>query len=99
MYTKLPGSQSYHRVLRVIGIGTWIFLGLPILDSATRRGYTLSHSQWLTWLGFFLLFGPAFWYSSDTKPRLRANRVTALLLETVAAIGMTFWLQDYFVVF
>lgn len=56
-------------------------------------------SQWLTWLGFFLLFGPAFWYSSDTKPRPQANRVTALLLETIAAIGMTFLLQDYFVGF
>jgi signal transduction histidine kinase len=99
VYTKLPGSSSYHRVLRAIGIGTWVFLGLPILDSATRRGYTLTHSQWLTWLGFFLLFGPAFWYSSDTKARPRVTRVAALLLETVAAIGMTFLLQDYFVGF
>lgn len=99
MYTKLPGSQSYHRILRGIGIGTWVFLGLPILDSATRRGYSLTLSQWLTWLGFFLLFGPAFWYSSDTKPRPQVNRVTALLLETTAAIGMTFLLQDYFVGF
>lgn len=99
MYTKLPGSQSYHRILRAIGIGTWVFLGLPILDSATRRGYTLTLSQWLSWLGFFLLFGPAFWYSSDPKPRPQANRVTTLLLETTAAIGMTFLLQDYFVGF
>lgn len=99
MYAKLPGSQSYHRVLRAIGIGTWAFLGLPILDSATRRGYTLSYSEWLTWLGFFLLFGPAFWYSSDTKPRPRAMRVIALSVETLAVVVMTYILQDYFVGF
>jgi signal transduction histidine kinase len=99
VYSKLPGSRSYHRVLRAIGIGTWIFLGLPILDSATRRGYTLTHARWFTWLGFFLLFGPAFWYSSDTKCRPRVLRVITLLIETIAAIGMTFVLQDYFVGF
>lgn len=99
MHSKLPGSSSYHRVLRAIGIGTWVFLGLPIFDSATRSGYTLSKSQWFAWLGFFLVFGPAFWYSSDTKPRPTSIRVTALLLETVSAIGMTFLLFDYFVGF
>jgi signal transduction histidine kinase len=99
VYTKLPGSQTYHRILRAIGVGTWVFLGLPIVDSATRRGYTLSRSQWLTWLGFFLIFGPAFWYTSGTKPRPQQSRLAALLLETIAAIGMTFLLQDYFVGF
>jgi hypothetical protein len=94
--SKLPGSQSHDRVLRAIG---WAFLGLPILDSATRRGYTLSYSEWLTWLGFFLLFGPAFWYSSDTKPRPKAMRVIALSVETLAVVVMTFLLQDYFVGF
>ncbi len=43
--TKLPGSATYHRVLRAIGIGTWTFLWLPIVDSATRRGYTLTRWQ------------------------------------------------------
>jgi signal transduction histidine kinase len=97
--TNLPGSQAYHRVLRAIGIGIWVFLGLPILDSSTRRGYTLTDSQWFNWLAFFLLFGPSFWYSSTTKPRRLSNRVGALLLETVAVLVMTFLLQDYFVGF
>ena len=99
MQTKLPGSQSYHRVLRAVGIGTWAFLGLPIFDSSTHRGYALTHWQWLAWLGFFLLFGPAFWYSSDPNARPLSNRLCALLLETIAALGMTFLLQDYFVGF
>lgn len=99
MQTTLPGSQVYHRVLRAIGIGTWMFLGLPIFDSSTRRGYPLTRAQWLTWLGFFLLFGPAFWYSSSPRARRLSNRVSALALETVAALGMTFLLQDYFVGF
>jgi signal transduction histidine kinase len=99
VYTKLAGSQTYHRVLRAIGIGTWFFLGLPIVDSSTRRGYSLTRAEWLTWLGFFLLFGPAFWYSSDAKPRPRNFRLAALLIETIAAIGMTFLLRDYFIGF
>jgi signal transduction histidine kinase len=99
VHTKLPGSHSYHRVLRAVGIGTWIFLGLPILDSSARRGYTLTSLQWRTWLAFFLLFGPAFWYSSSTKNRPLSSRVSALVIETVAVLGMTFLLFDYFVGF
>lgn len=99
MRTKLPGSRSYHHVLRAIGVGIWVFLGLPIFDSSTRRGYTLTREQWLTWLAFFLLFGPAFWYSSDTNPRPPSRRAGALLLETVAVLAMTSLLQDYFVGF
>jgi signal transduction histidine kinase len=97
--TRLPGSYSYHRVLRAVGIGTWIFLGLPILDSSAHRGYTLTPLQWRTWLVFFLLFGPAFWYSSSTKTRPISTRVVALVIETVAVLGMTFLLFDYFVGF
>jgi signal transduction histidine kinase len=97
VHTKLPGSQYYHRVLRAVGL--WVFLGLPIFDSSTRRGYTLTRSQWLTWLVFFLLFGPAFWYSSSPKTRPLLSRVSALLIETIAALGMTYLLFDYFVGF
>jgi signal transduction histidine kinase len=97
--TKLPGSQSYHRVLRATGIGIWAFLGLPIFDSATRQGHLLTAWQWRTWLAFFLLFGPAFWYSSGIKPRSRSSRIGALVIETVAVLGMTFLLFDYFVGF
>lgn len=99
MRTKLPGSPTYHRVLRGVGIGAWAFLGLPIFDSATRSGYPLTQSQWLAWLAFFLIFGPAFWYSSAAEPRPRINRLSALFLETIAVLGMTFLLQDYFVGF
>jgi signal transduction histidine kinase len=80
-------------------MGIWVFLGLPIFDSSTRRGYTLTDSQWFIWLAFFLLFGPAFWYSSNTNPRRLSSRVGALLLETIAVLVMTFLLQDYFVGF
>ncbi len=86
-------------MLRAVGIGTWVFLGLPIFDSATRRGYALTHAEWLAWLALFLVFGPAFWYSSIRGPRSQPLRIAALLLETFAAIGMTYLLQDYFVGF
>ena len=76
-----------------------MFLGLPILDSSTRRGYALTPFQWRTWLVFFLLFGPAFWYSSGTKTRPFWSRVSALVIETVSVLGMTFFLFDYFVGF
>jgi len=99
MHTKLPGSQSYHHVLRGVGVGIWVFLGLPIFDSSTRSGYALTHLQWGAWLAFFLLFGPAFWYSSDTKPAPLSGRVGALLIETIAVLAMTFLMQDYFVGF
>jgi len=99
VHTKLPGSHSYHRVLRAVGIGTWIFLGLPILDTSTRRGYSLTSLQWRAWLVFFVLFGPAFWYSSSPKSRPHPARVSALVIEVVAVLGMTFFLFDYFVGF
>jgi signal transduction histidine kinase len=95
----LPGSPSYQRLLRGVGIGTWVFIGLPILDAATRRGYTLTPAQWGTWLASFWLFGPAFWYSSGSAARPPLARAAALLLEAVAVLGMTFVLQDYFVGF
>jgi signal transduction histidine kinase len=97
--TKLPGSPTYHRVLRGVGIAAWAFLGLPIFDSATRSGYPLTQSQWLVWLAFFLIFGPAFWYSSAAETRPAINRISALFLQTIAVLGMTFLLQDYFVGF
>ena len=99
MVTKLPGSASYHRILRAVGVGTWIFLGLPILSASTRSGYTLTSLQWRAWLVFFLLFGPAFWYSSSTKTRPVLSRMGALVIETVAVLGMTYLLFDYFVGF
>lgn len=99
MQTNLPGSHSYHFVLRLIGIGTWIFLGLPLLDSSARRGYTFSTPLWRAWLVFFLLFAPAFWYSSSTKSRPLPARVGALVIETVSVLGMTFLIFDYFVGF
>ena len=99
VHTELPGSQSYHRVLRAVGIGTWIFLGLPILDSSTRSGYPLTSLQWRAWLFFFVLFGPAFWYSSSAKTHRLPVRVSALVIEVVAVLGMTFFLFDYFVGF
>jgi signal transduction histidine kinase len=85
--------------LRIVGIGTWAFLGLPIFDGATRQGYVLTSLQWNAWLIFFLLFGPAFWYSSSVETRPRWSRVGALVIETVAVLGMTFFLFDYFVGF
>jgi len=99
VHTKLPGSHPYHHVLRAVGIGTWLFLGLPILDSSTRSGYTLTSLQWRAWLVFFVLFGPAFWYSSSSKNRPVTARVSALLIEVIAILGMTFLLFDYFVGF
>src|SRR5262249_11229230 len=95
--TGLPGSPLHHRILRGVGLGTWAFLGLPIFDSATRRGYTLTEAQWLAWLGWVLLFGPGFWYRSGPRPL--GARVAALAIETAAALGMTFILQDYFIGF
>ena len=99
MRTRLPSSQSFHRILRYVGIGTWAFLGLPAFDSATRRGYTLTDQQWSAWLGFFLVFGPAFWYSSTSSRRPPLGRAAALLIQTISTLGMTFLMQDYFVGF
>jgi signal transduction histidine kinase len=97
--TKLPGSPSYHNILRVIGIATWAFLGLPILDISTRQGYALTPLQWNAWLVFFLIFGPAFWYSSSANARPLWRSIGALMIETIAVLGMTYFLFDYFVGF
>src|SRR5262249_59983856 len=98
MRTRLPTSHSFHGILRYVGIGTWAFLGLPALD-ATRRGYTLTDQQWSAWVGFFLVFGPSFWYASASSRRPLWGRTAALLLQTISTLGMTFLMQDYFVGF
>jgi signal transduction histidine kinase len=95
---ELP-SSAYHRVLRAAGIGTWVFLGLPILDSSTRTGEPLTGGRWIAWLILFLCFGPAFWFSSSSSKRSLSGRLTALLVETASVLGMTALLQDYFVGF
>src|SRR5262249_40882917 len=48
---------------------------------------------------FLHLFGPAFWYSSSLKTRPLWARLSALIIEVVAVLGMTFFLFDYFVGF
>jgi len=99
MQQALPSSPGYHRVLRAAGIGTWVFLGLPILDSSTRSGESLTGGRWVAWLVLFLVFGPAFWFSSSPAKRSSPVRLVALLVETVATLGMTGLLQNYFVGF
>jgi signal transduction histidine kinase len=94
-----PADPVYHRVLRAAGIGTWVFLGLPILDSSTRSGESLTGGRWVAWLVLFLVFGPAFWFSSSPEKRPAPMRLGALLVETIAALGMTALHQDYFVGF
>lgn len=99
MRQTLPAAPGYHRVLRAAGILTWVFLGLPILDSSTRSGESLTGGRWVAWLVLFLVFGPAFWFSSSPEKRSAAMRLVALLVETIAALGMTALHQDYFVGF
>jgi len=99
MQRRLPSSPGYHRVLRAAGIGIWVFLGLPILDSSTRSGESLTGGRWVAWLILFFIFGPAFWFSSSPGRRSLPGRVAALLMETIAALGMTALLQNYFVAF
>jgi signal transduction histidine kinase len=99
MRQTLPADPVYHRVLRAAGIGTWVFLGLPILDSSTRSGESLTGGPWVAWLVLFLVFGPAFWCSSSPEKRPAPMRLGALLVETIAALGMTALHQDYFVGF
>jgi hypothetical protein len=89
MRQTLPAAPGYHRVLRAAGILTWVFLGLPILDSSTRSGESLTGGRWVAWLVLFLVFGPTFWFSSSPEKRAPAMRLGALLVETIAALGMT----------
>lgn len=95
----LPSSPAYHRLLRFAGIGTWLFLGLPILDSTTRIGESFTRGEWIAWLCLFLFFGPAFWFSSSPRPRPYFLRLAGLLCETASVLGMTYFHQDYFVGF
>jgi hypothetical protein len=60
MQQALPSSPVYHRVLRVAGIGTWVFLGLPILDTSTRSGESRTGAHWVAWLVLFFVFGRRF---------------------------------------
>jgi signal transduction histidine kinase len=99
MRQTLPAAPGYHRVLRAAGILTWVFLGLPILDSSTRSGESLTGGRWVAWLVLFLVFGPTFWFSSSPEKRAPAMRLGALLVETIAALGMTALHRDYFVGF
>ncbi len=99
MQRRLPSSPGYHRALRAAGIGIWVFLGLPILDSSTRSGESLTGGRWVAWLILFFIFGPAFWFSSSPGTRSLPGRLAALLMETIAALGMTALLQNYFVAF
>ena len=99
MNSASVSSISYHRLLRTAGVATWLILGLPILSASTRAGESVRHGQWVAWVLLFLIFGPAFWFASTSKPIPLAYRVGALLLQTFAVLGMTYLFQDYFVGF
>src|SRR5689334_11476279 len=92
-------SPAYHLALRVAGLFVWIFLALPVFDSATRNGEPISGTQWAFWLMLFFLFAPAFWVSSSSKIRARWIQVIALVLQTACVLGMTSIYQGYLIGF
>ncbi|HEX2331246.1 MAG TPA: histidine kinase [Candidatus Angelobacter sp.] len=92
-------SQAHHLALRIAGLFVWIFLALPVFDSATRNGEPISGTEWVFWLVLFFLFAPAFWISSTTKIHARWIQVAALALQTACVLGMTSIYQGYLIGF
>jgi len=99
MGSGVPPSLAYHRWLQGTGLCTWLILGLPVLSNATREGENLIGARWIAWLVMFFAFGPALWISSSLTLRRSGYRMGSLLVESVAAIGMTYLLPSYFVGF
>lgn len=95
----LPASARYHLAFRIAGLFMWGFLSLPIFDSSTRKGESLSSSHWVVWLFLFFAFAPAFWISSSPKDRNPWIRVVALAVQTGCVLGMTAAYQGYLVGF
>src|SRR5215470_17496915 len=92
-------SPAHHLALRAAGLFVWVFLALPVFDSATRNGEPISGTQWAFWLVLFFLFAPAFWISSSTKIHARWIQVVALVLQTACVLGMTSIYKGYLIGF
>ncbi len=95
----MPSSPQYHLAFRVAGLFIWAFLSLPAFDSSTRKGESITSSQWMAWLILFFAFAPAFWISSSPKARAVWMRVLALAVQTGCVLGMTAIYQGYLVGF
>lgn len=95
----LPSSTRYHLVFRIVGLLMWAFLSLPVFDSTTRKGESLSSGNWIAWLVLFFAFAPAFWISSSPKDSNPWLRVVALAVQTGSVLGMTAVYQGYLVGF
>jgi len=91
----------YHRVLRIAALSTWVILGAPVILRAIGHTYHhFSSHLFAIWLIAFIIFGPAFWISSETSTRSKRRlKIAALVIETAAVIVMICWRPDYFVGF
>jgi signal transduction histidine kinase len=97
MLRAVSSAARYHVALRAAGLFIWAFLSLPVFSSSTRKGETLSGSEWVAWLVLFFLFAPAFWISSSPKNRAAWVRLGALAVETACVLGMTAIFQGYLI--
>jgi len=97
MHRAVSIRAQYHVALRAVGLILWVFLSLPVFGDSTRKGETLSGTQWIAWLTLFFLFAPAFWISSSPKPRAPWGRIFALVLQTGCVLGMTAIYQGYLI--
>jgi signal transduction histidine kinase len=97
MERPVSSAARYHVVLRAAGLFIWAFLSLPVFSNSTRKGETLSGSEWIAWLVLFFLFAPAFWISSSPKNRTLWLKVGALAVETACVLGMTAIFQGYLI--
>jgi len=77
----------------------WVLMSIPTFDASTRKGESISAGSWIAWLILFFSFGPAFWISSNSKPRANWIRVLALAVQTGCVVGMTAIFQGYLVGF
>jgi signal transduction histidine kinase len=97
MQRSVSSAARFHIALRAAGLFIWAFLSLPVFDSSTRKGETLSGPHWIAWLALFFLFAPAFWISSSPKPREQWIRLSALAVQTACVLGMTAIYQGYLI--
>jgi signal transduction histidine kinase len=92
-------ATQYHRFLRAVGFGIWITLLLPVLVGAHRRAEGLDWSKAYPWIALWLVFGAALWLATAPTRWKPKSRIAMLVVQTLAAISMS-WLQpNYYVGF
>ncbi len=87
---EVTPAASSARVLRLLGMATWLVAGAPVWIRLARQPGQLLSPRWAAWLTLALLFGASFWLAALFLERGRRGPLCRVLVgaQAVAALGM-----------